>query len=245
MSEAIPSTTLQPGLYVGYGLETPAANFGSTDADRININGYVAVNGLAISNGGLITTVNSSPGASDQLAFLDANGQLLTSVTPAPIPVVDANGNPLSGIQGLAWGDPNLTGSQQLFAIYDLNNGNGPVLGTITIDFGSNRAFFLPLGGGMGLVGAHVEAMAFYNHETARDPAHQGLYVVAEGGVAGLLHALSRSIPCNRAVSAVPTLSPSGSSLPPTALPSPPMAACSMRTATSSFPTRSQGSCSM
>src|SRR6202012_744779 len=99
-------------------------------------------------------------------------------------PGVYANRTPLPGIQGLAWGDVNLDGNQQLYAVYDLGNGAGPTLGTITVDFTNNRAIFNALGP-IGIPGWRIEALAFFNHETARDPQHQGLYAVAVGGNVG------------------------------------------------------------
>ena len=194
----IPSTILQPGLYVGYGLESPAANSGSIAGDTLG-NDFVGVSGLAINSSGMMVAVSSKPGLGDQLAFLSTNGQII-SVDPVNgqsiFPVVDASGNNLTGLQGLAWGDVNLDGNEQLYAIYDLGNGAGPTLGTISLNFNASQAVFNPLGA-LGLTGAHVQAMAFFNHETAFDSSHQGLYIIAAGGAAGATSTLFQINPLN------------------------------------------------
>ncbi|MGN6370638.1 MAG: beta strand repeat-containing protein [Phycisphaerae bacterium] len=175
-----PSPIMQPGLYVGYGLETPAAGGPDILSDLLGSD-FVGVSALSVSNFGLITAVGHTSVGTDQLAFIDPNGTIQNATTYS---VFDANGNPLSGIQGLAWGDVNLDGGQQLYAVYDLQNGNGPTLGTITVDFNNNRAVFIPFAP-IGIGGGRIKALAFSNHETALDPNHQGLFAVADGGTAG------------------------------------------------------------
>ena len=175
----IPSTSLNPGLYVGYGLETPVASSGSIIGDVLG-SGFSNVQALAIRNDGLFAAVNSVPGSGDTLAFIDGTtGQ----VSAGPYTVVDSSNNALAGIEGLAFGDVNLNGSQQLYAVYDLHNGQGPILGTLSVN-GTNAVFYQL--GVLGLSGATVQAIAFSNHQTSYDANHQGLYLIATGGAAGV-----------------------------------------------------------
>ncbi len=181
------STTSQPtdqlfaGLVVGHSLEetiNPNANL----LDQLLGQGFSNVTNMAIANDGTIVVINGqnfgNAGASDLMAFVDpATGAIIRNGgVIEEMPVTLADTTVLRGAQALAYGDPNFTGTQQLYAVYDLGDGNGPTLGTIDTTSG----IFTPIGPlGLGQT-ARVSAIAFSPGGTAINPFQQGLYVIAD-----------------------------------------------------------------
>ena len=176
-SASTPTDELFAGLVVGHSLEetiNPNANL----LDQLLGRRFANVTNMAISNDGTIVVINGetfgNTGASDQLGFVDASTGGITST----LRVTLADNTVLRDAQALAYGDPNFTGTQQLYAVYDLGDGNGPTLGTIDTDTG----IFTPIGPlGLG-PNARVSAIAFSPGATALNPFQQGLYAIANPG---------------------------------------------------------------
>jgi hypothetical protein len=179
-----PTNKLFAGLDVGQTLETPwNTNATAGTADKTLGNVFNNVSGMAVSPTGNIVVVNSfyyNGAAGDRLAHVNrTTGQIDTSSTPIRAVVLNNIAHTqLKNLQALAYGDPNLDGVAQLYAVYDLGDGSGPTLGTITE--ASTMAVFTPITAlGLGLHGK-VFTLGFTPGGTAADPAHESLYVVAD-----------------------------------------------------------------
>lgn len=190
-ANSAPTDKLFAGLDVARSLQQAfgAGGTGSIFSQTLG-QAFNNVSGLAISPTDLIAVVNSyyyngDPG--DRLAFVSpTTGQIITSATAGGSPVMNIVMNntahtPLKNLQALAYGDPNLDGSAELYAVYDLGDGNGPTLGILTALAGTaNQEIFTPIQA-LGL-GAHgrVSSISFSPGGTTGDPTHQSLYVVAD-----------------------------------------------------------------
>ncbi len=179
--------TLYAGLTVGFGLETPAVLGASVGSETLGGN-FTNATGLAISRDGTIavarTAVNNGLDQ-DELGFVDpATASLIGAAVP-----ITFGGNPLTGIEGLAYGSPDLSGTDSLYAIYKVDLGGGTALPTlgklIAVTDPTTHAIlsytFTPISQALGLgANAQVEGMAFAPGGTNFDPNHQGLYIAAD-----------------------------------------------------------------
>ncbi|HVT80544.1 MAG TPA: hypothetical protein VHM90_07800, partial [Phycisphaerae bacterium] len=178
---APPTRKLFAGLMVAKSLEHPFNSTGNIVDNLLNGSGlgnFGHVTGLAVSPDGRIVVVNSSISSAtsnDQLALVDPTTGFLSTV-PVNVTLANSTTVHLQNVEALAYGDPDLTGTASLYAVYDLGDGNGPTLGTINI----NTGVFTPTTALQ--LGAHarVSAMAFTAGGTSADPNHQAFYVIAD-----------------------------------------------------------------
>ena len=173
VSTAAPTNKLFAGFSVGNSLEQPYFS-GDLSGSLLGAN-FKRTTGLAISADGTMAIMNSNvfnQSLGDQLGFYNP-----FTGDSTVIPVQLGNGTLLKNVEAMAYGDPNLTGTEQLYAVYDLHDGNGPTLGTINTTTG----VFTKIGTGL-LLGANgkVTAMAFTRGGTTADPTHETLYLAAD-----------------------------------------------------------------
>ncbi|MCL2639998.1 MAG: hypothetical protein FWD53_04055, partial [Phycisphaerales bacterium] len=155
--------TLFAGLHVGYTQQLPIAGSQSGGLPTIG-NEFQHVVGAAFTRGGSLWVFNtrSTDGIGDQLALVDPLTGKYVEYSARTITA------PISGstFEGMAFGDPLYTGTEQLYAVYDQHDGNGPMLGLIV---GSN---WVPIGDmGFGNL-AKVQGITF--------TLDQKLYVVVD-----------------------------------------------------------------
>lgn len=176
---AAPSDTFYSGFTVGRSLEkllNPAASM----FDQLLGQTFTSIHGLSISRDGTIAAVDTDQIgptglaiAGDELGFIDP---LTGALTGEPMAITYNNGTTVSlaGIQGLAYGDPTSSGTDTLYAVYNIDLGLDagllPTLGIIDPATGA----FTPVGVQMTGLGAlpRIKALAF--------SPEQNLYVIVD-----------------------------------------------------------------
>lgn len=170
------STMLTAGLEVGRSLETIYQPGKDKLFDTLLGNGLTSVSGMAAGRDGTLWGINSSLTLNeDQLFQIDeATGKVTGTPTAITYSKAGVIVN-LVGVQGMDFGSINLDGTELLYAVYNLGDGNGPTLGTINTATGRfTKTAVLSLGG----VTARVKALSFAPG-SGSIPGKQGLYVVA------------------------------------------------------------------
>ncbi len=174
-----PTNKLFAGLTVGNSLEQPYIQTGNLIDDVLG-SAFNRASAIAIAADGTIAVMNSydnSLAPDDKIGFVDPT---TGEITGSAIPITLSNGKPLFDVEAMAYGDLNLNGNDQLYAIYDLHNGAGPTLGVISISVSQTTAIFTPIGSMNLGPNAVVTAMAFTLGGTTIDETHQSLYVAAD-----------------------------------------------------------------
>ncbi len=182
----VSSSTTVGGAMMGADTST---FFDPTFNQKVIENKYVTlVGGMAVSQSGqiyvvhstmtIITTLSGEVLSStdipqDQITELDPSTGLVESGTSQAI-TDSVTGLPLEGVQALAYGDPNLDGSQQLYAVY--NEGGVTKLGILNPATGVFTAVAQPFGNAQ----VAVQAIAFAPGSSKLDPGHQALYMLAD-----------------------------------------------------------------
>jgi hypothetical protein len=158
----LPANVLASGLVVGRTLEQ-SLNPGQALPQQQRIADFTHVTSMAVSKTGTIVAFDN---VLNRIAVVDP-------VTGDSLNIANVGAG---RVEAIAFGDPNLTGTEQLYAVIDQGDGSGPALGLLDPTTGA----FTFIGSlGMGFHAA-VTAIVFTPGGTSGDPSHQSFYAFAD-----------------------------------------------------------------